>query len=57
MDIGIFHSIWTVLMLVLFVGICVWAWSSRRKSGFDRAAQLPFEDDAINAQSATRGEK
>jgi cytochrome c oxidase cbb3-type subunit IV len=55
MDIGIVHSIWTVLMLVLFIGICVWAFSRRRKGAFDAAAQLPFDDDN-SAQSATRGE-
>jgi len=43
-------------MLVLFIGICVWAWSSRRKSSFDRAAQLPFDDDP-SAPSARQGEK
>ena len=56
MDIGIVHSIWTVLMLVLFIGICLWAWSSRRKGAFDDAAQLPFADE-VSTPSARRGEK
>jgi cytochrome c oxidase cbb3-type subunit 4 len=56
MELAFLHSIWTVLMLVLFIGICVWAWSSRRKTAFDRAAHLPFEDDN-SAQSARQGEK
>ena len=38
------HSLWTVVMLVLFIGIIVWAWSSRRKKAFDEAAQIPLED-------------
>jgi len=45
MDIVLFHSIWTVLLLVLFVGIWAWAWSNKRKGMFDAAARLPFEDD------------
>ncbi len=40
-----FHSWWTVLMFVLFIGIVVWAWSSRRKTRFDAAARLPLEDE------------
>ncbi len=40
-----FHSIWTVLLLILFVGIIVWAFSSRRKRAFDEAARLPLEDE------------
>lgn len=45
MDIVLFHSIWTVLLLVLFIGIWAWAWSSRRKDDFDAAARQPLEDD------------
>ena len=40
-----FHSIWTVLLLILFVGIILWAFSSRRKRAFDEAARLPLEDE------------
>ncbi len=39
------HSIWTALLLAVFVGIVVWAWSSKRKDAFERAAHLPLEDD------------
>jgi len=41
----IFHSIWTVLLLILFVGIVIWAFSSRRKRHFDAAARLPLEEE------------
>ena len=40
-----FHSIWTVLLLILFIGIVIWAFSSRRKRAFDEAARLPLEDE------------
>lgn len=40
------RSIHTVLMLVAFLGIVWWAYSSKRKSSFDEAANLPFADEA-----------
>lgn len=42
---AIFHSIWTVLMLILFIGIVFWAYSSRRQRAFDEAARLPLEEE------------
>jgi cytochrome c oxidase cbb3-type subunit 4 len=52
MDLVTFHSFWTVALLILFVGIVIWAYSSRRKRGFDEAARLPLEDDDEAAHSA-----
>ncbi len=45
MDKTIFHSIWTVVMLAVFVGIVIWAWSGKRKQAFHDAANLPLEDE------------
>ena len=42
---AIFHSIWTVLLLILFIGIVFWAYSSRRQRAFDEAARLPLEEE------------
>ena len=39
------HGIWTLLLLLIFLGIVVWAWSSKRKKAFDEAANLPLGDD------------
>jgi cytochrome c oxidase cbb3-type subunit 4 len=41
---GVFHGIWTALLIVLFVGIVIWAWSSKRKSSFDRASREPLDE-------------
>jgi cytochrome c oxidase cbb3-type subunit 4 len=41
----IFHSIWTVALLILFIGIIIWAFSSRRKQRFDAAARMPLEEE------------
>jgi cytochrome c oxidase cbb3-type subunit 4 len=45
MDAGLLRGIFTALMLVLFVGICIWAWSAKRKPVFDEAARRPLEGD------------
>jgi cytochrome c oxidase cbb3-type subunit 4 len=39
------HAWWTVLLLVVFVGIVVWAYSGARKKDFEEAARLPLDDD------------
>ena len=30
-----------------FIGLCIWAWSSRRKADFEASAALPLEEDQI----------
>ena len=45
MDINTLRSIVTVATFLVFIGIVVWAWSSRNAKSFDEAAQLPFEQD------------
>ena len=49
MDPGTWRGIFTLVMLILFVALCFWAWSSKRKADFDEAAQLPFRDDENDA--------
>jgi cytochrome c oxidase cbb3-type subunit 4 len=45
MDINDMRSAMTVVSLLTFIGIVIWAWSKRNKSDFDEAAQLPFKED------------
>jgi cytochrome c oxidase cbb3-type subunit 4 len=45
MDYGTFRGIVTVGMLILFIGIYSWAYSSRRKKSFDEAANYVFADE------------
>ena len=52
MDINDLRSIATVFVFVAFIGICVWAYSSKRKQRFDEAANLPFADDDATANDA-----
>ena len=51
MDINTLRGVFTLLALIAFVGVWIWAWSSKRKSSFDEAANLPFADDNIDQHS------
>ncbi len=42
---GVFHGIWTLLLLLVFLGIVVWVWSSRRKKHFEEAGRIPFQEE------------
>lgn len=44
-DINSLRSIATVAGFITFIGILVWAYSSRNAADFDEAANLPFEQD------------
>ena len=54
MDAGTLRGLYTLLMLLIFAAICIWAFSSRRKSDFDAAANLPLEEDDALDQTHTR---
>ncbi len=44
-DINSARSLFTVMCLIIFVGVVWWAYSSRNASDFEAAARLPFEQD------------
>ncbi|WP_233523393.1 cbb3-type cytochrome oxidase subunit 3 [Dyella solisilvae] len=35
----------TAILLLLFVGSCIWLWRPDNKPALDAAAQMPLEDD------------
>lgn len=43
---AIFHSVWTIVVLVIFLGIVAWAYSSKRNTEFDKASRMPMDDEA-----------
>ncbi len=43
-DVNVLRIAVTVISLLVFIGIVVWAWSHRNKAAFDEAAQLPFQE-------------
>lgn len=50
------HAWWTVLLLIVFVGIVIWAYSGARKKDFDEAARLPLDDDDEHAPARRKDE-
>lgn len=43
--VGIVRGIATLLAMLAFVAVCLWAYSRRRREQFDEAANLPLEED------------
>jgi len=54
MDSSLIQSVWTLVVLVLFVGIVIWAWSGKRKQDFDEAANIPFTEDDMPAEKTSK---
>lgn len=55
MDINDLRGISTALLMIAFLAMTIWAYSSKRKRSFDEAANLPFADEPGN-QRADKGE-
>ena len=51
---NLIQSVWTLVVLVLFVGIVIWAWSGKRKQDFDEAANMPFDEDDMPAEKTSK---
>lgn len=43
--IGVIRGSITLILMLLFIALTLWAWSGRRQSEFTAAARLPFEDE------------
>ena len=57
MDMTTFRSLTTAALFVLFIALCVWAFSRKRKADFDEAAALPLSDDERSKlDSTSKGE-
>ena len=52
MDVGTLRGLGTVLVVVAFTCVCLWAYSSKRKASFDEAANLPFADQTAAEKRA-----
>ena len=51
MDINDLRGLSTLFLMISFIGLCFWAYSSKRKKTFDEAAHLPFADDELNQRT------
>ena len=57
MDINDLRGLSTAFLLFAFIGLCIWAYSKKRKKTFDEAANLPFADEDINRRTQLEEEK
>jgi len=56
MDISIVHSIWTVVVLLIFTGILIWAYSNKHRQEFEDAGNIPLEEDDSPPTTKVSGE-
>ena len=56
LDYGVIGSIFTVVVFVSFIGICIWTFSKKSKKGFDEAANLVFDDEPQHPQQKASAE-
>jgi cytochrome c oxidase cbb3-type subunit 4 len=40
-------GIFTAALLLIFLGVATWAYSSRRRADFDDASRLPLQEDTL----------
>jgi cytochrome c oxidase cbb3-type subunit 4 len=45
LDVNTLRSLVTVVSFLTFIGIIAWAYSRKNSAAFDKAANLPFEQD------------
>ncbi len=57
MDINDLRGLSTLFLMIAFIGLCFWAYSSKRKTTFDEAANLPFADDEPSQRTMQEEEK
>jgi cytochrome c oxidase cbb3-type subunit 4 len=44
-DVNDLRSAVTLVSLLVFAGICAWAWARRNQPRFDEAARLPLDSE------------
>lgn len=54
MNFTLLSSIMTVLSMVVFIGILLWAFNSKNKSRFEEIGRIPLDDEdkILNEQNA-----
>ena len=45
MSVAFVQSVWTVIAMVVFIGIVFWAYSKRKKADFEEAGRMALNDD------------
>jgi cytochrome c oxidase cbb3-type subunit 4 len=57
MSVAFVQSVWTVIAMVVFIGIVIWAYSSRRKKDFEQASHIVQDDDRPVSNANNRPEE
>ena len=57
MDINTLRGLSTILVMIVFLVICLWAYSSSKKKDFEDASNLPFQDDEIAKRTVNEKER
>ena len=53
MSSGTLSGVVTAVLIVLFLSVCIWAYSARRRPQFDEAARIPLDDDDVGDARAS----
>ena len=53
MEPGTLLGLWTLFLLVVFLGIVAWAFGKKRRKHFENAGRIPLEDDRQRASRNT----
>ncbi len=48
--------VWTIVVMIIFLAIVLWAWSGRRKESFNDAANIPLEEEEFLEEEVTSAE-
>ena len=48
MSFTLIQALWSIVILITFLGIVIWAYSGKRKAAFDEAARVPFDEPKAN---------
>jgi len=55
MDLPTLRGLFTLILMIAFVSIVIWAWSSKRREDFAEAARLPLDDDSPAPDGERKG--
>ena len=39
------YTIYTIVLMALFIGVLFWAFGKKRKKRFEKDAEIPFQDE------------
>ena len=54
MSVAFVQSVWTVIAMVVFIGIVIWAFSKRKKADFEEAGRMALNDEKPVQQSINK---